>query len=62
MPMLKIRCQKCSAVISTGMDMSYEAFRSATLMEHVVECPACDHTQTWTVDDVDKSVFAQFKK
>lgn len=62
MALLKIRCEKCGAVISTGMDMSYEAFRAATLMEHVVECPACDHVQTWTVDDVDKSVFAQFKK
>ena len=49
-------------MISTGMDMSYETFRSATLADHVIECPNCDHTQTWTVDEVDKSVFAPFKK
>jgi ribosomal protein S27E len=62
MPLLKIRCQKCGAVISTGMDMSYETYRSATLTDHVIECPNCDHTQAWTVDDIDKSVFAPFKK
>ena len=49
-------------MISTGLDMSYETLRSATLTEHVIECPNCDHTQTWTVDEVDKSVFASSKK
>ncbi len=62
MPILKIRCEKCGSVISTGMDISYETFRSATLTEHAIECPNCDHTQTWTVDEVDKSVFAPFRK
>jgi hypothetical protein len=39
------------------MSMSYEVFDSATLMEHVMECPNCEQSVTWTVDDVDRSVF-----
>jgi hypothetical protein len=26
-------------------------------MEHVMECPNCEQSVTWTVDDVDRSVF-----
>jgi hypothetical protein len=55
MAMLKIRCEKCKALIATGFDMSYEAFRSATLTQHSTECPNCEHLQTWTFDDVDRS-------
>jgi len=62
MPMLNVRCGKCNAVINTGMMMSYEAFRSATFQQHTVECPKCENVQTWTVDDVDRSVFAEAKK
>lgn len=59
MPMLKVRCAKCNAVISTGAEMSYEAFRNATFTHHTVECPSCEHVQTWTLDDVDRSVFKE---
>lgn len=57
MPVLRVRCQKCNKLVSTGMDMSYETYQSATLMEHVLECPNCEQTVTWTIDDVDRSVF-----
>ena len=56
-PILKVHCRKCGKLVSTGMDMSPEVFESATLMEHVLECPVCDQFVTWTIDDVDRSVF-----
>lgn len=59
MPILKVRCARCNAVISTGVEMSYEAFRNATFTQHTVECPNCENLQTWTLDDVDRSVFQQ---
>ena len=57
MPMLKVRCGRCDAAISTGTDMSYETFRNATFQQRTVECPNCEHVQTWTSDDVDQTVF-----
>jgi phage FluMu protein Com len=57
MPMLTVRCAKCNAVIPTGTEMSYETFRAATFTQRTVECPNCEHIQTWTLDDVDRSVF-----
>jgi len=55
MAMLKVRCTKCKKVLDTGFEISYEAFRSATLSQHIIECPNCEHLQTWTFDDVEKS-------
>ena len=57
MPMLTIMCGKCNAVIHTGVEMSYEAFRSATFTTRTAECPNCESVRTWTLDDVDRSVF-----
>ncbi len=57
MAILRVRCAKCNAVIPTGTEMSYEAFRNATFTQHTVECPNCESVQTWTLDDVDRSVF-----
>lgn len=57
MPILKVHCRRCRKLVSTGMSMSYEVFDSATLMEHVMECPNCEQSVTWTVDDVDRSLF-----
>jgi DNA-directed RNA polymerase subunit RPC12/RpoP len=54
MAILKVKCSKCSAVVSTGVDMSYETFRSATLIKRTTECPKCGNKQVWTLDDVDK--------
>jgi endogenous inhibitor of DNA gyrase (YacG/DUF329 family) len=62
MALLRVRCAKCAKLVSTGLDMSYETFQSATLMEHVLECPNCEQTITWTVDDVDRSVFKPEKR
>ena len=62
MPMLKVRCAKCRSVISTGIEMTYEAFREATLMTRTSECPNCKHLQKWTLDDVDRSVFPSAKR
>jgi phage FluMu protein Com len=59
MPMLKVRCGRCDAVIPTGTEMSYETFRNATFQQLSVECPNCEHVQTWTSDDVDQSVFKE---
>jgi endogenous inhibitor of DNA gyrase (YacG/DUF329 family) len=57
MPMLKVRCAKCNTPISTGTEMSYDTFRSSTFQQRTVECPNCEHVQTWTQDDVDRTVF-----
>ena len=60
--MLSVRCAKCKAVIPTGVEMSYDAFRNATLTTHTVRCPSCGNHQRWTIDDVDRSVFPEAKK
>ena len=57
MPMLKVRCGRCKAVIPTGIVMTYEMFRESTFQQLTTECPNCWHLQNWTVDDVDRSVF-----
>ena len=57
MPMLKVRCARCNAMIPTGVEMSWDTFRNATYVQRTVECPKCESLQTWTVDDVDRSVF-----
>jgi RNase P subunit RPR2 len=62
MPMLSVRCAKCKTVIPTGVDMSYDTFRNATLTTHNIRCPSCGHQQRWTIDDVDRSVFPEAKK
>jgi phage FluMu protein Com len=62
MPMLNVRCGKCNAVVPTGTEMSYEGFRAATFTHRTIECPNCENVQTWTLDDVDRSVFAEAKK
>jgi endogenous inhibitor of DNA gyrase (YacG/DUF329 family) len=59
MPMLKVRCANCDALIPTGTEMSYEAFRASTFQQRTVECPDCEHIHTWTQDDVDQSVFKE---
>ena len=59
MPLLKVRCSKCNAIISTGTEMTYETFRAATFTYRTVECPNCETVQTWTPDDVDRSVFKE---
>jgi ribosomal protein S27AE len=56
-PILKVHCGKCNAVIPTGIEMTYEVFRVSTFQQHTAECPNCEHVQTWTQDDVDRSVF-----
>jgi len=59
MPMLTVRCGRCNAAIPTGTEMTYEAFRAATFQQRSVECPNCENVQTWTLDDVDRSVFSE---
>ena len=59
MALLRVHCGKCNAAISTGVEMSYEAFRNATFTQHTIECPNCENLQTWTLDDVDRTVFQQ---
>lgn len=55
MAILKVRCSKCRAVVPTGVDMSYETFRAATLIKRTTECPKCGNQQVWTLDDVDRT-------
>jgi phage FluMu protein Com len=59
MPMLRVRCAKCNALIATGTEMSYETFRHSTFQTRTIECPNCEHVQTWTQDDVDRTVFQE---
>ena len=62
MPMLRVACGRCNAWIPTGFEMSHDAFRAATFTTLTVECPNCENVQTWTLDDVDRSVFAAPRK
>jgi DNA-directed RNA polymerase subunit RPC12/RpoP len=59
MPMLSVKCAKCSKMIPTGIEMT---FKSATYTTLTVECPNCENLQTWTLDDVDRSVFGAEKR
>lgn len=61
MAMLRVCCGKCNAWIETGVEMSYETFRASTVQQRSVECPNCENLQTWTTDDVDRSVFKEEK-
>jgi hypothetical protein len=45
-------------MIPTGMNMDYDEFKSVTYMTHTIKCPQCGQERNWTVDDVDRSVFA----
>jgi len=62
MPMLSVQCVKCKKMIPTGMEMTREAFKSATVTTLTVECPNCENLQTWNLDDVDRSVFGSEKR
>jgi DNA-directed RNA polymerase subunit RPC12/RpoP len=57
MAMLRVRCTKCSRLIPTDYDVDYETFKSLTDTERTLECPHCEETQVWNLDDVDRSVF-----
>ena len=57
MPLLKVRCTKCSRPVETGYDVDFDTFLALTETERSVECPYCEQTQTWKLDDVDRSVF-----
>ena len=50
MPLLRVRCTKCSRLISTGFDVDYDTFQALTDTERTVECPHCQLTQLWTLD------------
>ena len=62
MPMLRVPCARCNALIPTGTEMSYDTFRNSTYTQRTVECPNCENVQTWTQDDVDRTVFQEKKK
>ncbi len=57
MPMLRVHCAKCKKLISTDLDVDYETFKNLTYTERTLECPYCEETQIWNLDDVDRSVF-----
>jgi hypothetical protein len=57
MPLLHVRCKKCSKTISTGLDVDLDTFKNLTYTERTLECPFCEEMQVWNLDDVDRSVF-----
>jgi endogenous inhibitor of DNA gyrase (YacG/DUF329 family) len=57
MPLLHVHCAKCRKMISTGLDVDLETFKNLTYTERTLECPICEETQVWNLDDVDRSVF-----
>jgi hypothetical protein len=61
MAMLRVRCKSCGEWIATGTRMDLETFRASTNMTRVAQCPKCQDTRAWTLDDVDRSVFATEK-
>ena len=62
MPMLSVRCVACKRIVPTGFNVDYDTFQSMTYTEYVLECPICEKTQTWKLDDVDRSIFGLPKK
>jgi endogenous inhibitor of DNA gyrase (YacG/DUF329 family) len=62
MPMLKVKCKSCGAMIPTGLDLDHEAFKDLTFTDRTVECPVCESMQAWGIDDVDVSVFKKLRK
>lgn len=62
MPMLKVKCKVCGAMIPTGLDLDHEAFKDLTFTDRTVECPVCEGMQAWGIDDVDVSVFKKLRK
>ncbi len=62
MPLLKVPCTKCGFLIPTGMEMSYEDFKSVTYMTRTIKCTQCGQERKWTMDDVDRSVFGASSK
>ena len=57
MPLLHVHCSKCKKKISTDLDVDHETFKNLTHTERTLECPYCEETQIWNLDDVDRSVF-----
>ena len=57
MPVLRVRCTKCSQPVETGYDVDFDTFNALTETECTLECPHCEQIQAWTLDDVDRSVF-----
>ena len=57
MPVLRVRCTKCSRPVETGYDVDFDTFNALTETERTLECPYCEQTQAWALDDVDRSVF-----
>jgi ribosomal protein S26 len=57
MPVLRVRCIKCSRMIPTDFDVDLETYKNLTDTERTLECPFCEETQVWNLDDVDRSVF-----
>jgi endogenous inhibitor of DNA gyrase (YacG/DUF329 family) len=57
MALLRVRCTSCSRLVETGYDVDFDTFQALTETERTLECPFCEQTQTWTLDDVDRSVF-----
>ena len=57
MPVLRVRCVKCARMIPTDFDVDLETYKSLTDTERTLECPFCEETQVWNLDDVDRSVF-----
>jgi len=57
MPTLRVRCTKCRKLVPTDYDVDYETFKNLTETERTLECPFCEETQIWKLDDVDRSVF-----
>jgi endogenous inhibitor of DNA gyrase (YacG/DUF329 family) len=57
MPVLQVRCAKCRKLVPTDYNVDYETFKCLTETERTLECPFCEETQTWKLDDVDRSVF-----
>jgi hypothetical protein len=57
MPMLKVRCKVCKAVIPTGLDLDQKDFKNLTNTDRSVECPICESIQTWGIKDIDTSIF-----
>ena len=57
MALLRVRCTSCSRLVETGYDVDFDTFQTLTETERTLECPFCEQTQTWKLDDVDRSVF-----
>jgi endogenous inhibitor of DNA gyrase (YacG/DUF329 family) len=49
---LRVKCQKCKAIIYTGISMDLKSFCASTLKNNTTTCGNCENQVVWDKEDV----------